>query len=314
VQLGEAGRDLPAEGLVLNLDNSPASVTIEGNGQVVDLTGAPLITVGTGVTLTLKNVTFKGLKSGDGGDTDNTRPLVLVNPGGTLIMEAGAVITGNTNLGDASWGTAQYNAGGGVMVSGGTFTMKDGAAISHNTSKQTVVNGRNLGGGGVGVVNGGEFIMEGGTIEDNVAEATASFGGGSSKWGGGGGVMVYAGTFTMKGGTITDNTAAKYSGLISFSENGFGGGVSVNYKIGGRFVKTGGSSIGGNTADYGNQVFVLINYNGGEGVYTYRLINSSPLTGELSMMDETLMLANPEWWDGGNTTAEGDNPWVNPSP
>jgi hypothetical protein len=120
-----------------------------------------LITVGAGVELTLKDVTFQGLDN-------NTRPLVLVKENGELIMGTATLITGNTNGGNSD----ENNAGGGVMVSGGVFTMKAGAAIRDNTSKKT--GGENLGGGGVGVVNNGEFIMEGGTISGNVVQDTGT--------------------------------------------------------------------------------------------------------------------------------------------
>jgi hypothetical protein len=218
-----------------------------------------LITVGSGVELTLKNVTFQGL-------ADNTAPLVRVTgDGGTkgvLILDTGAVITGNTNVGNSD----ENNAGGGVMVSGGVFRMKAGAAIRDNTSKKT--GGNNLGGGGVGVVNGGTFIMEGGTISGNVVQDTGTSWG---HLGGGGGVMVYQGTFNMEGGTIENNTATGSTSSSDFAYGGFGGGVSVNYLIGGTFFKTAGS-ITGNTADErGNQVFVLLESDGGtyESFFTY---------------------------------------------
>jgi hypothetical protein len=60
-------------------------VIIDGGERTVDLTGSanssPLITVGTGVTLTLRNITFKGLNAtGDG--TNNIVSLIKVESGG----------------------------------------------------------------------------------------------------------------------------------------------------------------------------------------------------------------------------------------
>jgi hypothetical protein len=305
----DANKDLGTTGLVLvnsgdgfdaNTNNSPAEVIIDGNGREIALTGlpgSPLITVGSGVTLTLKNITFKGM-------TNNTRPLILVNMGGTLIMETGAVITGNTNGGGNS---DSNNSGGGVMVSGGVFKMKDGATISHNTSNKTGGT-NNLGGGGVGVVNNGKFIMEGGSITNNVAQGT----GRTWHLGGGGGVMVYKGRFEMSGGSITSNEAR---GTSPFAQKGFGGGVSVNFMtVGTTFVKASGGSISGNTADdQSNQVFVLIKTKNGvpsnnESAYTYRVINA-PFTGEVSVVDENTILVNPGVWDGGNTASGSDNTW-----
>jgi hypothetical protein len=66
VSLGEPGQDLGAGGLVLRHSGapetytSPASVTIDGGGRTVqwrEAANQTLITVGDGVTLTLKNIT-----------------------------------------------------------------------------------------------------------------------------------------------------------------------------------------------------------------------------------------------------------------
>jgi hypothetical protein len=99
--------------------------------------------------------------------------------------------------------------------------------------------------------------MTGGSINNNVAQGTASMTN-RQHLGGGGGVMVYEGTFNMNGGSITSNEA-NGDGFQSFVFEGFGGGVSVNYLKGGRFKKTTGSNITGNTADNdSSQVFILI--------------------------------------------------------
>jgi hypothetical protein len=97
-----------------------------------------LFTVGSGITLVLDgNITLQGR---DG----NTAPLVMVNNGGTFIMNPETKITGNT---------ASAN-GGGVSVSG-IFTM-NGGEISGNASSSY--------GGGVYVANNGTFTKSGGTI------------------------------------------------------------------------------------------------------------------------------------------------------
>jgi hypothetical protein len=89
-------------------------VVIDGGGRVIDLTGSatgsPLITVDSGVTLTLKNITFKGIDN-------NTAPLIKVMTGGALVLDTGAVLTENKN---------PDSNGGGVSVEGGTLTMKAG--------------------------------------------------------------------------------------------------------------------------------------------------------------------------------------------
>ena len=86
---------------------SPARVVINGGGRTVRLNepgGSPLLTVGDGVTLTLRNITF----TGTGG---NTAPLVEINgKGARLVLGIGAVIRGNTNTNTAG------GQAGGILV------------------------------------------------------------------------------------------------------------------------------------------------------------------------------------------------------
>ena len=153
------------------------SITLRGTGAVrtvsLSSTGA-MFAVRDGVTLVLdNNITLQGR-------SDNTMSLVEVGVGGSLVMNAGSTVTGNTSSG---WG------GGGVFVDGGeyvfgTFTM-NGGKISGNTTTTF--------GGGVFVV--GTFTMNGGEISGNT----------SPSWGGG----VYVnGTFTKTGGTIYGYSAS----------------------------------------------------------------------------------------------------------
>jgi len=214
-----------------------------------------MFAIGSGVTLVLdNNITLRGRDS----DTDS---LVYVDRGGTLIMNDGSAITGNT---------ASTN-GGGVRVDSGTFTM-NGGEISGNTA---INYGR---GGGVYLISeyygtSATFTMNGGVISGNAADG---YGGGvyvdsgtfimkggeisSNRAGGGGGVAVdgagdFSGTFTMSGGVISGNTAG----------SGGGGGVYVgvgNYSTG-IFTMSGGI-ISGNTAN-GIRVGVDLYYNGSGG-------------------------------------------------
>jgi hypothetical protein len=266
--------DLGADGLILiyNPDSlmnpkttdSPAELVIDGGGKTVDLTESatgnhPLITVGDGVTLTLRNITFKGLKSGDSGDAgNNTVPLIWVEGGGKLIMENGVTISHNSSggvfvNGGASFftmngGTISHNSSHGVSVgSGGAFTM-NGGTISHNSSHGVSVGGggaftmkggtisnNNATNDGGGVRNEGTFIMDGGTISGNTAKDE------------GGGVSLLSGAmFIMEGGIIKENTAQK------------GGGVSVTHG-GGQFSMYKNGHISGNTAELdGGGVYLAV--------------------------------------------------------
>jgi hypothetical protein len=236
-------------------NNSPASVTIDGGGRTIDLignpTGNPLITVGAGVTLTLQNITFKGLKNGESGDSiSNTAPLIKVTAGGHLIMKSGTISDNQSSYG-----------GAGVVVSGGSFTMETGT-ISGNEA----INYGGGGGGGVLVDNGGIFIMESGTISGNTARnggggvfvdngSTFTMEGGAisgntTSYGNGGGVLVdNGGTFTMKDGTISDNEAISYDGS--------GGGVYVG---GISTFQMEGGTISRN---------ICMGYDGGAGVFVF---------------------------------------------
>ena len=130
-------------------------------------------------------------------------------------------------------GTAAI-AGGGVNVLSGTVTMKSGAicdcfAGSNNNSAA-------YGGGGVAVASG-EFILDGGTIRDNVA-----------KRGGGVSVMSVSAKFTMKSGSIINNKT-----MLNGDPNtsGSGGGI---YNVGGKVTVIAGT-LSGNAAYNGGAIY-----------------------------------------------------------
>jgi hypothetical protein len=245
VSFQDAGKDFGVDGLVLNSGNSPAAVVINGNGRTVDLTGAangePLITVGAGVTLTLKNITLKGLNSGDDSGNNNNASIVLITDGGHLILESGTFITGN-------YCTGSYNGGGVTMTctTSASFTM-NGGEISGNTTTHYYG-----GGGGVNIDAGNSewsfFTINGGTISGNTAVH-------------GGGVVLYDQVhFIMNDGIISGNTAIQGGGvqLVRYSDFVMNGGeISGNtgntYGGGGVFIEfaaftMNAGKISGNTA------------------------------------------------------------------
>jgi hypothetical protein len=167
-------------GVTFSTANSPSTVVIDGGNRVLggSLQNYPFITVGSGVTLTLRNITLR---------VGGSYPVVRVDSGGTLILEEGAVIREHTNTVSNGGGVSD---GGAVLVSG-TLTMK-GGEISYNNT--------NLHGGGVYVASGGTFTMQGGALKNNTA-------------GNGGAVYVAdGGTFFMQGGTVSGNAANTGSG------------------------------------------------------------------------------------------------------
>jgi hypothetical protein len=212
---GPAGTN---QGLVLDGGSSPAEVLIDGGGKMVALdveSRGSVITVGSGITLTLRNIVFKG-------HLGNDAPLVYVKEGGRLVFEEGAVVRDNAN------GGSRF-AGGGALV-GGTFIMK-GGEVSGNAA---------AGGGGIYIeegtyTGGGSLVMNGGTIRGNHAESggggvyvgkNASFvmsGGvisGNRAGGDGGGVVANGGRFEMSGGIIRGNVSASYGGGVVVADNG----------------------------------------------------------------------------------------------
>jgi TolB-like protein len=232
-------------------------ISSEGE-RVLSLTGSgSLFTIESDVTLILDNgITLQGRNQ-------NNASLIRVNSRGTLIMNEGGKIIGNTSSSN----------GGGVFVNeNGNFTMT-GGEISSNTSSSTD------GGGGVYVNRNGNFTMSGGIIYGNntgnrrgggvAVDGSFTMTGGeiagntAGEWGlsgcaGGGVVVGERATFTMRGGEIYGNTATNYNGggvamirgtftmtggVISGNtvSNGIGGGV---YLFEGTFTKTGGIIYG----------------------------------------------------------------------
>jgi hypothetical protein len=189
---------------------SPSHVTIDGHNRVlkVDDPGT-LLTVGEGVTLTLRNITLIG-------NDDNISPLVEVQSRGRVVLGDGVTLTDNKTAG----------VSGGVWVNGGELVMNDGVVIkrmeilSNNSSS-------GIKAGGVLISNGGRFNMYGGTIggentiDGNKAPLFSSSG--SVNIQGSGGVSVLDGSFDMYGGIIQSNSAGNYSfgGVGVFQEGDF---------------------------------------------------------------------------------------------
>ena len=262
--------NFPGQKLEYN-GKSNITITLRGSSEnrTINLSNnGNLFLVRSGVSLVLDNITLRGRSF-------NSYSLVFVGPGGTLRMNNGAAITGNTTNrnGGGVWvegtftmnsGTISSNAaainGGGVAVSGGSFTMNGGTISSNNADK----------GSGVAVLGKGTFIMRGGTISGNNARN------------GGGGVAVQYGTCTMNNGTISGNISERDGGGVytanvrdaadsilgigNFIMNGGtisgnaakinGGGVGVSNE--GTFVMNNGS-ITGNTGERGGGVSVDLN-------------------------------------------------------
>jgi len=252
----KADETIDPQDLLYN-DKMNITITLTGDNVIRTVRLSPtargaMFIVRSDVTLNLgNNLTLEG-------HSFNNSPLITIAGGGTLIMNTGSKITGNTNS----------SAGGGVGVSsafsgpGGKFIMNDGE-ISNN---------RSTGGGGAAISSGATFLMKNGKIINNTVVGQNS--------GSGGGVLAY-GTFIMDNGEISNNSVSSLMGVTqsvgggvyvlqaSFSMNGgkingnsvsalgstssaTGGGVSVNGNSSypGIFTMTGGE-ISGNTVSSG---------------------------------------------------------------
>ena len=187
--------------------SSERTISLSSNGA--------LFGVESGVTLILgNNVTLRGRSS-------NTLELVQVYRDGTLIMETGSKITGNTAFDE------KYNVAGGVyLFTDGTFTM-NGGTISGNSASVGAED--MLAAGGV-YVSGGVFTMNGGEISDNTSYYA-------------GGVCVGSGTFTKSGGTIYGSNASSSLKNTATASSNYGHAVYVNSSPAKKRNTTAGASV-----------------------------------------------------------------------
>jgi len=199
-------------------------------GDTLYLAGlGAMFTVGSGVTLILEDIDLRGV-------ANNTNALVVVQNGGTLVMDTDARIAGNVNTLPNRLPAMQ---GGGVRVDdGGLFSMVAGE----------IYNNRALLGGGVVITTGGTFNMRNGAISGNTA---TDYGGGlfvaiagifnmydgkiydnDAFWSGG---VANLGVFTMKNGVISYNTAEDDGGGVAITSAGtftmYGGVISYNISM-----------------------------------------------------------------------------------
>jgi len=243
--------------------------------------GGSLFTIDSNVTLILdNNITLNG-RSG------NTASLITISQGGTMVMNAGSKITGNSI-------TSSSVIGGGVYVAG-TFTM-NGGEISGNT-----ISG--VQGGGVFVL--GTFTMNGGTISSNTSSSSGGgvcvngtftmndgkISGNSSS--SGGGVGIYEGMFFMNGGEITANSASSIGGGVYV----YSGYSAVND---GAFIMSGGVIYGSNATasirntakSNGAALYLYLNGLAKYGTYSGGIFYKS---GDLTVTNDTIRIVNGNW-------------------
>ena len=257
------------------------SITIDGadgensNGVLDGNKMGTVLTINTKSHVTIKNLTItRGYVEGDYHDDDTGNGGGIYNNGGYIILEAGAVISGNT---------ADYR-GGGIYNYGGTIVMESGSLITKNITHDDWDNDADRGGGGI-LTKGGEVtINAGATISNNRGGYR------------GGGIMLFdKAQVTLNGGSIKDNTAGIFGGGVMFGNSpegklennakftmksgsiennkadmdydwwqGYGGGV---YVVWGEFVMQGGSIKNNQAYHAGGGVYVA----GPDGINTATL-------------------------------------------
>jgi hypothetical protein len=165
--------------LLRGYNDSPTVINNEGTiTGITDKMNAKgsntVLTINTDVPVTIRNL----LITGAGGDDHHG----IYMSKGTLVLESGACISGNTAHVHINGGW-----GGGIYLGAAQITMKSGAYITGNLADGL--------GGGVAV--GGTFILDGGEISYNAQELHT---------GGGGGVYVNHGAhFWCNSGCIKNN-------------------------------------------------------------------------------------------------------------
>jgi hypothetical protein len=189
---------------------SGIAVIIRSEDKTLSLESAGnLIKTAAGQTVSIRdNLTLAGFSGNNTSVVD-----VVINS--DFVMSGNTKITGNT----------AGAAGGGVRVTGGTFTMTGSSSVAGNTATGTSAGD----GGGVSISSGFFYMTGNATVSGNTAGDD------------GGGIMMTGGFFMMSG-------SAKITGNISHNDtnkNANGGGI---YLGNGTFVMKDSAEISGNTS------------------------------------------------------------------
>ena len=220
--------------LICGFGNEKSKINAERN----DSRPGRVINISTSANVTLKNLKITGGYTSEinGGGIVCEGNLTLDNcevsnnsakygggvyvSGGTFTMTGGKISENTSSI---------TGEGGGVYVEDGTFTIENDALISKNTS---------CGNGGGVFAAGGNITINGGSISENIFS--------NNGYGGGGIYLKDSAHLTMTGGKISNN----YPEYKDFSDNTFGGGVYVSS---GTFKMEGGE-ISNNYGFYGGGV------------------------------------------------------------
>ena len=244
----------------LTLNGAKAATTIVDGGANGDgNNGGTVFTVGTGISLTLSNLTIRhgngGFGNTGGGGIVNSGMLTVnrsnfyVNTAvsGGAILNTGTAVISNT---DFSGNSPLFF---GHSASCGAIDNRSSMTITTSTFFNNFANNNGTAGGAI--CNGGTMAITDSTFSINSSQGNNS--------GVGGAIYTYAGTLTVTNSTFSQNSAtssggAIYSGggTVEISNSTFGNSF-VSIGGGGELANAGGSfliqnSIVANTANGGN--------------------------------------------------------------
>ena len=244
----------------LTLNGAKAATTIVDGGANGDgNNGGTVFTVGTGISLTLSNLTIRhgngGFGNTGGGGIVNSGMLTVnrsnfyVNTAvsGGAILNTGTAVISNT---DFSGNSPLFF---GHSASCGAIDNRSSMTITTSTFFNNFANNNGTAGGAI--CNGGTMAITDSTFSTNSSQGNNS--------GVGGAIYTYAGTLTVTNSTFSQNSAtssggAIYSGggTVEISNSTFGNSF-VSIGGGGELANAGGSfliqnSIVANTANGGN--------------------------------------------------------------
>jgi hypothetical protein len=194
----------------IGADLAGKRITIESDAfssHIISLgRSGSLITVNEGVSLIVNELTLQGR-------SDNTASLVKVN-GGTLILNTGAKITGNTYR-----ATFTETFGGGLSIYHGTLEIAGGEVYDNKVSFSGSGNYYDLFGGGIYAENS-KVRMSAGAIRGNqVVSNTTGDAHGMS-----GGLHLKNTVFELSGGNIEGNTVSVKTSMGIIAR---GGGITA---------------------------------------------------------------------------------------
>jgi len=225
----------------------PFNLTLNGANAattIVDGTNtANVFTVGTGVSLTLSNLTIKngvGYSGGGGVDNSGTLTVKKSNFYTNTALSGGAILnTGTATISNTTFsGNSPYFFG--RSASCGAIDNRSTMTITNSTFYSNYANNNSTAGGAI--CNGGTLTITGTTFNTNSSQG--------NNGGYGGAIYNYAGTLSVTNSTFSQNSAttgggAIYSqgGTVQISNSTFGINAATSGGGGGALSNAGGSFL-----------------------------------------------------------------------